>query len=117
MAGVTETAGHRALRSCARPAVIGRAGSPSGLRTTPNTSRERLPHPVLDRRYHMSRAWVPSSTCRPGTAGQPRPIHADDHAQHVRGGVARHRWPRTDDRGISAWQCARFVPCQADRQV
>lgn len=45
MVGITETVGHRALRSCALPPVIGRAGSPSGLRTTPNTGRECLSDP------------------------------------------------------------------------
>ena len=42
MVGINETAGHRALL-----AVIRRAGSPSGLRTTPNTGRECLSDPVL----------------------------------------------------------------------
>ena len=71
MAGITETAGHCALRSCALPPVIGRAGSPSGLRTTrtPAVSAVRPPVPRL--RYHISRPWIPSKTSRPSMAGQP----------------------------------------------
>src|SRR5262245_56996355 len=57
MADITETVGHCVLRSCALPPVIGRAGSPSGLRTTqtpavsavrPGPTPEKPHIPALD---------------------------------------------------------------------
>jgi hypothetical protein len=59
MVGITETAGHRALRSC-----DGNWTRRQPIRVTDhaNASRECLSDPVLPLRYHPSRVWIPSKT-------------------------------------------------------
>ena len=77
----------------------------------PIRAGSNLPAPLL------RNAPDPPRRRRQAGAAHPGPLHADDHAQHLRGGVARHRRPRTGNRGLRAGRCALCVPCPACRSV